>query len=185
MLFNSIASLAAGSIKRVTVYLSNLGKQMLKRHETQGPDVFYDKEEYQKLQKMKQEREEAEVRRRVTRFVKKEGKSKKFNPEKHKLRKNERDVDEIDEGLNPLKIRAYELDRLKYYFGVVECDSVATASRLYEECDGYEFESTGVVMDLRYIPDDVRFEKNEVLNSCDKLPEEYKPKQHQVVKVCI
>lgn len=35
----------------------------------------------------------------------------------------------------------------------------ATAEVLYEECDGTEFELSGNVLDLRYIPDDMEFDQ--------------------------
>ena len=34
-----------------------------------------------------------------------------------------------------------------------------TAEVLYEECDGTEFELSGNVLDLRYIPDDMEFDQ--------------------------
>lgn len=54
-------------------------------------------------------------------------------------------------------LRLYELSKLRYYFAVVECDTVATASILYDRMDGMEFEHSAMAFDLRFIPDDVRY----------------------------
>ena len=70
-------------------------------------------------------------------------------------------------------LRQYELDRLKYYFGVVTCDGVATAEAVYAECDGAEFESSSLALDLRFIPDGMAFPKPH-RERVTQLPPKYK-----------
>ncbi|KAF8012696.1 hypothetical protein BT93_I0757 [Corymbia citriodora subsp. variegata] len=66
--------------------------------------------------------------------------------------------DDDDEGeIDNEKLRAYEKSRLRYYYGVVECDSTATADYLYNACDGLEVERSSNVLDLRFIPDSMEF----------------------------
>lgn len=45
-----------------------------------------------------------------------------------------------DAEVNQARLRMYERSKLRYYFAVVECDSVSTAGHLYAQCDGLEFE---------------------------------------------
>jgi len=46
----------------------------------------------------------------------------------------------------------------RYYFAIVQFDSVEAADKVYEECNGLELENTSNVLDLRFIPDDMTFD---------------------------
>jgi len=74
-------------------------------------------------------------------------------------------------------VREYQLNRLKYYYAVAEFDSPDTANSVYTEIDGKELESSAVVFDLRFIPDDMTFDEQPA-SSCTSLPDasNYKPK---------
>jgi hypothetical protein len=54
-------------------------------------------------------------------------------------------------GLDPERVLLYERSKLRWYYAVVECDGRATASRLYEACDGIEFERSACKFDLRWV----------------------------------
>jgi hypothetical protein len=46
---------------------------------------------------------------------------------------------------NIQELRKYQLDRLRYYYAIVETNSVETARAIFEACDGSEFESSGII----------------------------------------
>lgn len=75
------------------------------------------------------------------------------------------------------KLRQYQLNRLKYYYAVIVCDTVFTADKLYQECDGLEYESSASKMDMRFVPDDMTFD-DEPTEICTDLPDlsKYKPR---------
>lgn len=54
--------------------------------------------------------------------------------------------------------RSYQLERMRYYYAIIDCDSPKTASVLYDSCDGIEFESSAVRLDLRFVSDETSFE---------------------------
>jgi hypothetical protein len=89
---------------------------------------------------------------------------------------DERDAIEYDEGkdFNMVALRKYQIERLKYYYAVVECDSVDTARAIFKSCDGAEFESSANFLDLRYIPDGMEFE-DEPKDIATEAPTVYQP----------
>ena len=81
------------------------------------------------------------------------------------------DADEYDEDA----LRRYQLQRLRcvnyhlvhptntnmdrYFYAVVECDTVELASYLYSELQGAELERSANVLNLSFVPDDMTFEQ--------------------------
>ncbi|KAJ1725728.1 pre-rRNA-processing protein esf1 [Coemansia erecta] len=93
---------------------------------------------------------------------------------------SESDVDLIkeqvadNEEFNQIALRKYELERLRYYYAIVECDSVETAFAIYKQCDGTEYEASANCFDLRFVPDDLVFE-DKPKEEATHIPEKYEP----------
>ncbi|KAI9312109.1 hypothetical protein BX666DRAFT_1988849 [Dichotomocladium elegans] len=133
-------------IKSVAIYPSQFGKERLAREETEGPPREIFENGNEKKEKEKDEEE-----------------------------KDEEDEDETEEDFDQEALRKYQLERLRYYYAVVECDSKETAEVIYKACDGSEYESSANFFDLRYIPDTMTFDDDEPREVATSAPEDYKP----------
>ncbi|CCG20717.1 hypothetical [Candida orthopsilosis Co 90-125] len=168
-----------GSIKSVTIYPSEFGKEKMQREEVEGPprDLFK-----KKTKKNLESDSESDLDSDVDIQDAKE------------LERVTRKLYEQDDGkedYDSKALRRYQLQRLRYYYAIVKCDSVQTARNIYENVDGTEYESTANVFDLRYVPEDMDFDENDVKDECLKVSPNYKPEsrfvtdalQHSKVKL--
>ncbi|PPR05690.1 hypothetical protein CVT26_008931 [Gymnopilus dilepis] len=83
-------------------------------------------------------------------------------------KKRELDVDEVnektvyevggEEEYDEDALRKYQLERLRYYYAIVTCDTVDAASHIYNELEGTELERSANVFDMSFVPDDMTFE---------------------------
>jgi len=87
---------------------------------------------------------------------------------------NAQEVDSTD----PTLLRAYELNKLKYFYAVAECDRPATALALYEAADGLEMEDSSNILDMRFVPDDTQFH-NAPRDVSYRVPQDYDPPHFQ------
>jgi hypothetical protein len=85
------------------------------------------------------------------------------NKKKRKARQTEDDDEFIDDeekekqGFNSSKLRKYEINKMKYFYAVVHCNSKKTASKIYEEYNDFEFEMSNIRLNLSFIDDELTF----------------------------
>lgn len=144
----------SGKVLNVSVYPSEFGKERMQREELEGParELFKKgkkKEEVEDESASDSEAEEAAIKKQLLQ----EGDDQDFDSD---------------------ALRAYQLDRLRYYYAVMTCSSKSVAQAIYEATDGTEYQSSSNFIDLRFVPDDVTFD-DEPRDQCEKIPDSYKP----------
>lgn len=151
-----------GAIKSVTIYPSEFGKERMQKEEIEGPP----RELFKSKKKKEEDSDSEDIESDVD-----------VN-DADNLAKITRKLYEEDDGkedYDSKALRRYQLQRLRYYYAVVKCDSVETARLIYQNCDGTEYESTANIFDLRYVPDDMEFDDSEAKDTCSKIPSSYRP----------
>ena len=128
-----------GAVKSVTIYPSEFGKERMEEEALLGPKEM--------------RRQQADVEMEKAQDAGKGKKHKNLVGDQQKAKR----IEKNKESEQTEKLREYQLNRLRYYYAVVECDSVRTADNIYAECDGREYQLSSVRLDLRFIPDDMGF----------------------------
>lgn len=119
-----------GSVRRVSIYPSEFGKERMEREEREGPPKEL--------------------------FANEDGSNPQQEEDLADL--DEDDIDEKmvvqeaeDKGeeINSKALRRYQLERLRYYYAVAEFDSVKSARAAFLEVQGTEFERSANIFELR------------------------------------
>lgn len=147
---------AAGRVESVTIYPSEFGRERMEREELEGPprEIFAStkRKEESDEESDSDADEDEKIKRRL-------------------LREQAGEGEEFDDA----KLRQYQLERLRYYYAVIECDSDTTAKAVYDDLDNREYLTTSNFFDLRFIPDEVTFDDDKPREQVTKLPDGYKP----------
>ncbi|KAF2496640.1 hypothetical protein BU16DRAFT_337747 [Lophium mytilinum] len=151
---------AEGRILDVTVYPSEFGRERLERERVEGPP----KEIFAAAKRAELDSDESPDASDVD-----------SDAEDEKIKKGLLEEDQGDE-FNSSALRAYQLDRLRYYYAVITCSSTNVAKSLYDNMDGREYLSSANFFDLRFVPDDVTFD-DKPRDECTSLPDSYRPNE--------
>ncbi|GJE99497.1 hypothetical protein PsYK624_157610 [Phanerochaete sordida] len=79
------------------------------------------------------------------------------------------------EDYNEEALRKYQLERLRYYYAIVECDTVEAASHIYNELEGTELERSANVFDLSFVPEEMTFDDEFRDEATEDVNAPYKP----------
>ncbi|KAI1399515.1 hypothetical protein F4819DRAFT_414612 [Hypoxylon fuscum] len=170
-----------GRIERISIYPSEFGKQRMQREELEGPPrEIFKKSSDENDQDSEQQSDDSEDE---------EDEDEDEDEDDDEKIKNEILKEGDDQDFDSDALRAYQLDRLRYYYAVMVCSDTATADKIYQATDGTEYQTSSNFMDLRFIPDDVTFD-DEPRDECDQITSDYKPTefttdalQHSKVKL--
>jgi len=70
------------------------------------------------------------------------------------------------------QLRKYEVNKMKYFYGVVHCNNKKTAAKIYKDYQGFEFELTNIRLNLSFIDDALTFPQK-IKEEADEVPPGY------------
>jgi hypothetical protein len=151
---------ADGRILSVVIYPSEFGMERMQREDIEGPprEIFASTS--------------AKNKHNITSIEKLEHSASEGEGEGEPDEVGGEDGEEFDSKA----LRAYQLDRLRYYYAVLTCSSPETAKSIYDNLDGREYLSSANFFDLRFVPDDTTFDADPH-DECERLPDGYKPNE--------
>jgi hypothetical protein len=138
----------SATIDKVKIYPSLFGIEQMKRDSLYGPpkEIFESKRTVDESHKLDEERE----------FI---------GDDEYRLGEN-------DDGRNLAMLRKYEINKMKYYYAIVFCNSTKTAKKIFKEYNGYELELTNIKLNLSFVDDNLTFPQ-EMKEEASEVPPGY------------
>ncbi|KEY66308.1 hypothetical protein S7711_02770 [Stachybotrys chartarum IBT 7711] len=152
-LFSSFVPSGGGHIVNISIYPSEFGKERMKQEELEGPPKELFKNEARNESDESDDDDGDDGDEKIKKQLMQEGDDQDFDSD---------------------ALRAYQIDRLRYFYAIVVCSDIKTSQAIYEATDGTEYQSSSNFLDLRFVPDDLTFD-DEPRDQCEKLPDSYKP----------
>ncbi|KAI3631712.1 hypothetical protein MIR68_010185 [Amoeboaphelidium protococcarum] len=147
---------AGGSVLKVAVYKSSFGKQRLAEEELYGPPKeIFNTSQIGKADDDQSDNDEEYQSEDLENQLPSDGQN-------DKLLQNS----SHEETFNVVALRKYQLERLRYYYAIITCDSKETSSAIYQECDQLEFEHSTTQLDLRFVPEEEQFNEDDIRDQC-------------------
>ncbi len=163
VLLNSFKK-ATGDIHYVRIYYSKFGEERLKVEEMKGPSEFI----FGKATNIEEIKDEEDKEHS-------ENEDKDSDDDKESDDSEDEEEEGDAEAADPKaveKLRKYQLERLKYFYAVVEFDSPETAEVVYNELDGLEYETSSTTLDIRFVPEEMDFEDVKLKEECTSMPDQ-------------
>ena len=159
-----------GRIRKISIYPSKFGRERIEREELDGPpkDIF-------KIDQRDSVRQTGADDVDMKSEVK--GKGGEGEELEDEMIKKAILKEDHGEEFNSARLRHYQLERLRYFYAILECSSPLVAEAIYNAVDGTEYLTTANFFDLRYVPDEVDFSEDVPRDECGRIPDGYRPNE--------
>lgn len=139
----------SGRIKKVTIYPSEFGKERMEREEMEGPpkEIFASKADSEDDDDYEEHEDSEEEEEAIKKSILKEDEGAEFNT---------------------TQLRQYQLERLRYFYAIIEFSSKEAAKQVYDAVDGTEYLTSANFFDLRFVPDDTDFSDDKPREQWDR-----------------